>query len=107
MNAREIITRELRHMGSFIPHVEVNNIINRLNIGGFVIIPRSKIEEKDKEIAALKKALKEAEDSIRSVYTSCATEGCDRPATVRFERGGVGSYYCCPCYFKVQALAQE
>lgn len=36
----------------------------------------------------------------------CATEDCNRPATVRFERGGIGSEYCHPCYLKGQALAQ-
>lgn len=57
--------------------------------------------------ARLREALEDAEAAMRFVYTSCATEGCDRPATVRFERGGVGSEYCYPCYLKVQALAQE
>jgi hypothetical protein len=39
----------------------------------------------------------------------CATEGCEQTATVRFERGGVGSDYCRDCYMRVQALpaAQE
>lgn len=39
----------------------------------------------------------------------CATEGCAKTATVRFERGGVGSDYCYGCYMRIQALtaAQE
>lgn len=36
--------------------------------------------------------------------TECATEGCNKPATVHFERGGVGSYYCHDCYMRIQAL---
>lgn len=36
----------------------------------------------------------------------CATEGCGRTATVRFERGGVGSHYCYACYLKVQSLSE-
>lgn len=41
--------------------------------------------------------------------TECATEGCEQPATVRFERGGVGSDYCHDCYMRIQSLtaAQE
>lgn len=35
----------------------------------------------------------------------CASEGCDKPATVHFERGGVGSYYCRECYMRIQARA--
>ena len=36
----------------------------------------------------------------------CATEGCANPATVHFERGGIGSWHCQPCYTKIQALAK-
>lgn len=41
--------------------------------------------------------------------TECATEGCEQTATVRFERGGVGSDYCHGCYMRIQTLtaAQE
>lgn len=41
--------------------------------------------------------------------TECATEGCAQTATVRFERGGVGSDYCRDCYMRIQSLtaAQE
>lgn len=57
MNAREVIAEELGHMGSFIPHVEANNIIYRLRIEGFAILPRSEVDAKDNEIAALREAL--------------------------------------------------
>ena len=36
--------------------------------------------------------------------SECATEGCNKPATVHFERGGIGSYYCHECYMRIQAL---
>lgn len=64
MNAREVITEELLHMGSFIPHVEANNIIYGLRIAGFVILPRSEVDAKDKEIAALREALEEIADHL-------------------------------------------
>lgn len=35
---------------------------------------------------------------------ACATEGCENTADIHFERGGVGSDYCGPCYLKVQAI---
>lgn len=35
----------------------------------------------------------------------CATEGCEEPATERFEAGGVGSIYCAACVAKVAAIA--
>lgn len=35
---------------------------------------------------------------------TCATEGCGHKATVHFERGGIGSYYCHDCYVRIQAL---
>lgn len=141
---------------------------------GFVILSRSEVEAKDKELEKLREALEQIEQQTASdvepdwktvrkkfyhsewgtskllearngglvtdegeawfyEYTSkdgtggsydllfrrepytrppesrlreCATEGCNRPATVRFERGGVGSEYCYPCYLKMQALAQ-
>lgn len=38
------------------------------------------------------------------MVTECATEGCAQAATVRFERGGVGSDYCHDCYMCIQAL---
>lgn len=31
----------------------------------------------------------------------CATEGCENPAKLRFERDGVGSDYCPECYAKI------
>lgn len=34
----------------------------------------------------------------------CASEGCGKPATIRFERGGVGSDYCRACYLRIQAI---
>jgi hypothetical protein len=34
----------------------------------------------------------------------CATQGCDRPSTVHFVRGGVGTDYCGDCYLKVQSV---
>ncbi|MGO4561035.1 hypothetical protein [Rhizobiales bacterium 3FA27D7] len=37
-------------------------------------------------------------------WQECATEGCCSPATVHFERGGIGSHYCHSCYMRVQAL---
>lgn len=39
-----------------------------------------------------------------AVKRECATDACGKPATVHFERGGVGSDYCHECYMKVQAL---
>jgi ribosomal protein L37AE/L43A len=50
---------------------------------------------------------------LRPLYTvpshegvrECATEGCGKPATTHFERGGVGSWYCDDCHAQVQALA--
>lgn len=38
-------------------------------------------------------------------WGECATEGCNRLATVRFERHGVGSGYCPECYIKVQEVS--
>lgn len=35
---------------------------------------------------------------------TCATEGCDHKATIHFERGGIGSYYCHDCYMRIQSL---
>lgn len=32
---------------------------------------------------------------------TCATEGCERPATNHFERGGVGSWHCDDCLTKI------
>jgi len=37
-------------------------------------------------------------------WRECATEGCGKRATVRFERSGVGTHYCVGCYMRVQAL---
>jgi hypothetical protein len=39
----------------------------------------------------------------RAFGRECATEGCNRPSTVHFVRGGIGSDYCGPCYLRVQA----
>ena len=36
---------------------------------------------------------------------NCASEGCEQPATERFEAGGVGSIYCADCIAKVAAIA--
>jgi hypothetical protein len=33
----------------------------------------------------------------------CASDGCGRSATIHFIRGDIGSYYCEPCYLKIQA----
>lgn len=38
-------------------------------------------------------------------HDACATDGCGRPATQRFEYGGVGTDYCDECFAKVKALA--
>lgn len=38
-------------------------------------------------------------------WRECATDGCCNPATVHFERGGVGSDYCRLCYMAIQALS--
>ena len=35
----------------------------------------------------------------------CATDRCEKPASVHFIRGGIGSYYCHDCYMHVQSLA--
>ncbi|CCF19117.1 protein of unknown function [Pseudorhizobium banfieldiae] len=35
----------------------------------------------------------------------CASDGCEKPATERFEAGGVGSVYCADCAAKVAAIA--
>lgn len=35
----------------------------------------------------------------------CATQCCENRAEVYFERGGVGSYYCVPCYLKMPSVA--
>jgi hypothetical protein len=37
-------------------------------------------------------------------HDACATEDCMRPATERFEYGGVGSVYCKDCMAKINAL---
>lgn len=34
----------------------------------------------------------------------CATYWCESEATVRFEYGGIGSWYCMDCYLRVQRL---
>lgn len=34
----------------------------------------------------------------------CASSGCGKQATVHFERGGGGSYYCRDCYMRTQAI---
>ena len=51
-------------------------------------------------IRDLERALAERAGGVRE----CATEGCENAASVRIERGGVGSDYCGPCYLRVQAI---
>lgn len=34
----------------------------------------------------------------------CATAGCDEKASIYFQSGDVGSYYCTACWLRVQAL---
>jgi hypothetical protein len=46
----------------------------------------------------------EVERVLEGWQTECATEGCNKQATVHFERGGIGSYYCHDCYMRIQAL---
>lgn len=46
----------------------------------------------------------EKEELRRERDEARATEGCDKRGTHRFERGGVGSHYCCECFDKVAAL---
>lgn len=59
MNAHEVITEELRNMGSLVPHAEADNIIYRLNIAGFTIMSKEDVEAvRDK---ALEEALSKAE----------------------------------------------
>lgn len=40
--------------------------------------------------------------AVRVKMKRCATEGCDNPASVYFERGGVGSHYCSGCGMKIE-----
>lgn len=62
-------------------------------------------------IAAMCKFVLDKQDALIAALSAsppqgegCATEGCDMPAAVPFERGGVGSHYCATCYLKVQAI---
>lgn len=41
--------------------------------------------------------------AVRVKMRRCATEGCDNPASVYFERGGVGSHYCSGCGMKIES----
>jgi hypothetical protein len=50
------------------------------------------------------RARAEQRETPSAVVGECATDGCDNPATVHFERGGIGSSYCADCYLKVQAI---
>ena len=44
--------------------------------------------------------------NTRRFHVDCATEGCERRVSTRFEAGGISSDYCEPCGRKV-ALAQK
>lgn len=55
-------------------------------------------------VAPAKSRLRAALSGSSSGWRECATEGCTHAATVRFERGGVGSDYCHACYMRIQAL---
>lgn len=37
----------------------------------------------------------------------CASDGCDLPASVYFEKGGVGSHYCSGCGMRIQSLVER
>jgi hypothetical protein len=65
-------------------------------------------------IAALEARVRELEAGLRvregwlpPLGHPCATQGCDRPSTVRFVRGGIGTDYCGECYLKVQSVIGE
>lgn len=71
-----------------------------------------KLEERDKRIAKLEADLAFADEQSAKVEAllephvqwECASEGCGKPATVHFVRGGVGSWYCRDCYMRTQAI---
>lgn len=42
-----------------------------------------------------------ASPAIGIQAVTCATEGCEQPATCRFERKGVGSVYCGECFGRI------
>ena len=70
-------------------------------------------------LTASKRAVSAASEAFRSALAShmpvgdgyvpaaqkCATDRCEKPASVHFIRGGIGSYYCHDCYMHVQSLA--
>jgi hypothetical protein len=61
----------------------------------------------ERAIQALRTLSRPAEQAVTSFMRGCATDGCDKKASVHFERGGIGSDYCHDCYMRVQALTQE
>lgn len=61
-------------------------------------------DDKDEETHAAERVARAALSGSGSGWRECATEGCAHAATVRFERGGVGSEYCHACYMRIQAL---
>lgn len=63
MNAREVITEELRRMGSFLPHDEADNILLRLRTNGFTIMSKEDVE------AVREKALEEAAEIAQYIPT--------------------------------------
>jgi hypothetical protein len=56
------------------------------------------------QIAALEARVRELEAGQSPFGRTCATDGCERPSTVHFVRGGIGSHYCGDCYLKVQSV---
>lgn len=60
------------------------------------------------ENARLVKALAFADEQSAKIeamlepHITWECAGCDKPATVHFERGGVGSDYCYECYMRIQ-----
>lgn len=62
-------------------------------------------DDKDEETHAAERVARAALAGSGSGWRdTCATEGCGHKATVHFERGGIGSYYCHDCYVRIQAL---
>jgi hypothetical protein len=66
-------------------------------------------EAYDKWVAATRAAVAALEASTGGAETGtvlpeCASDGCGKPATVRFERGGIGSEYCHDCSMRIQAI---
>jgi len=70
------------------------------------------IETLEARVATLSAALAFADGQSAKVEAllephitwECASDGCGKPATVRFDCGGVGSYYCHACYVRIQAI---